>query len=157
MTPCFYSVHTQWPLFSTFVSNFTKKIAIFCALHAHFEKFNDFVSILTESLQILPWNCIFAHWMTPILMSPHQKSPHFFLVPKPNDPLFQRNLTLNVPGRHLYVTFIFESPPGPNFKKFDQFAFKVGSHDFHRNLINRLSSLWAFISFIWSRIHLKYY
>ena len=78
MTPFFYSVHTQWPLFSTFVPHFTWKLQIFCALRAHFVKFNDFVAISTENLQILPWNCIFAHWMTHIFGSPHQKSPHFF-------------------------------------------------------------------------------
>ena len=37
-----------------------------------------FVAILRENLQILPWNCIFVHWMSPIFESPHQKSPHFF-------------------------------------------------------------------------------
>ena len=26
----------------------------------------------------MPWNCIFAHGMTPTFGSPHQKSPHFF-------------------------------------------------------------------------------
>ena len=78
MTPLFYSVHTQWPPFSHFCIKFYIKIANFCALCPHFEKFNDFVAILTENLQILPWNCIFAHWMTPIFGSPHQKSPHFF-------------------------------------------------------------------------------
>ena len=91
------------------------KIANFCALRAHFEKFNDFVAILTENLQILPWNCIFAHWMTPIFGSPNQKSP-LFLVPTPNDPLFSTKSYTERPlfsfsGRHLYVTFIFECPP----------------------------------------------
>ena len=65
-------------LFFHFGIKFYIKIANFCALRAHFEKFNDFVAILTENLQNLPWNCIFAHWMTPIFGSAHQKSPHFF-------------------------------------------------------------------------------
>ena len=78
MTPFFYSVHTQWPPFFHFCIKFYIKSANLCALRAHFEKLNDFVAILKENLQILPWNCIFAHWMTPIFGSPHQKSPHFF-------------------------------------------------------------------------------
>ena len=78
MTPFFHSVHTQWPPFFHFCIKFYIKIANFCALRAHFEKCNDFVTILTKNLQILPWNCTFAHWMTPISGSPRQKSPHFF-------------------------------------------------------------------------------
>ena len=78
MTPFFYSVHTQWPPFFHFCIKFYIKIANFWARRAHFEKFNDFVAILKENLQILPWNCIFPHGMTPILGSPHQKSPRFF-------------------------------------------------------------------------------
>ena len=82
--------YTQWPpfLFSPypmtpffhFCMEFYIKIANFCALRAHFEKFNNFVAILKENSQILPWNCIFAHWMTPIFWSPHQKKkkPAFF-------------------------------------------------------------------------------
>ena len=76
--PFFYSVHTQWPPFFHFCIKFYVKIANFSALRAHYEKFNDFVAILTENLQILPWICIFAHWMTTLFGSPHQKSPHFF-------------------------------------------------------------------------------
>ena len=76
--PFFYSVLTQWHPFFHFCIKFYIKIANFSALRAHFEKFNDFVQIWTENLQILPWNCIFAHRMTPIFGSPHQKSPHFF-------------------------------------------------------------------------------
>ena len=114
MTPFFYSVHTQWPPFFTFLSNFTEKLQIL-ARFAHFEKFNDFVAVLTENLQILPWNCTCAHWMTPISGSPHQKAP-MFLVPTPNDPLFSTKSYTEYPlfsfsGRHLYVTFIFEYPP----------------------------------------------
>ena len=78
MTPFFHSVHTQWPPFFHFCIKFYIEIANFCALRAHFEKFNDFVAILTENFQILPWYCTFAHWMTPIYGSPHQKSPYFF-------------------------------------------------------------------------------
>ena len=119
--------YTQWPpffiqstpidpLFFHFCIKFYIKIANFCALRAHFEKFNDFVAILTGNLQILPWNCTFAHWMTPISGSPYQKSPHF-LVPTPSDPLFSTKSYTECPlfsfsGRHLYVTFIFECPPG---------------------------------------------
>ena len=115
MTPFFHSVHTQWPPFFHFCIKCYLKIASFCALRAHFQKFNDFVAILTENLQILPWNCTLAHWMTPISGSPHQKSP-FFLVPTPNDPLFSTKSYTECPlfsfsGRHLYVTFIFECPP----------------------------------------------
>ena len=115
MTPFFHSVHTQWPPFFHFCIKFYIKIANFCALRVHFEKFNDFVAILIENLQILLWNCTFAHWMTPISGSPHQKSPHF-LVPTPNDPLFSTKSYTECPlflfsGRHLYVTFIFECPP----------------------------------------------
>ena len=92
MTPFSYSVHTQWPPFSHFSIKFYIKIANFCALRAHFEKFNDFVAILTENLQILPWNSIFAHWMTPFL-GVHTKKAPICLVPTPNDPFFRRNLT----------------------------------------------------------------
>ena len=87
MTPFFYSVHTQWPPF--FHANF-------CVLRAHFEKFKDFVAILAENLQILPWNCIFAHWMTPIFGSPHQKNL-FFWCPHRMTPFFRWNLTPNAP------------------------------------------------------------
>ena len=121
MTPFFHSVHTQWPLFFHFCIKFFIKVANFCALRAHFEKFNDFVAILTENLQILPWNCTFAHWMTPISGSPHQQSPHF-LVLTPNDALFTTKSYTERPlfsfsGRHLYVTFIFECPP-PGYASF---------------------------------------
>ena len=56
-----------------------------------------FVATLTENLQILPWNCIFAHWMTPNFESPHQKSPNFFWCPHRMTPFFRRHLTPNVP------------------------------------------------------------
>ena len=102
--PLFYSVHTLWPPFFHFCIKFYIKIANFCALSPHFEKFNDFVAILTENLQILPWNCIIAHWMTPIFWESTPKKPPFFLVLTPNDPLFRRNLTLNSP--------FFRSPVG---------------------------------------------
>ena len=102
-TPFFYSVHTQWPPFFHFCIKFYVNIANFCALRAHFEKFNDFMAILRENLQILPWNCIFAHWMTPIFGSPHQKSPHFFGA-HTEWPFFRWNLTLNAP--------YFRSPVG---------------------------------------------
>ena len=69
--------YTQWPPFLHFCIKFYIKIAIFCALRVHFETFNDFVEIFTENLQILPWNCTFAHWMTPISASPHQKKKPF--------------------------------------------------------------------------------
>ena len=70
----------------------TKKIAFFCALRVHFEIFNDFVAILIEILQILPYNCVFAHRMTPIFGSPRQKSPHFFDVHTEWPPLFDEIL-----------------------------------------------------------------
>ena len=111
----FFSPHPMTPFFH-FCIKFYIKIANFCALRAHFEKFNDFVAILTENLQILPWNCIFAHWMTPIFGSRHQKSP-LFLVPTLNDPLYSTKSYTERPlfsfsSRHLYVTFIFEWTPG---------------------------------------------
>ena len=108
--------YTQWPpffiqstpndpLFFHFYIKFYIKIANFCALRAHFEKFNDFVAILKENSQILPWNCIFAHWMTPIFGSPHQKSPPFFFwCPHRMTPFFWLNLTPNAP--------YFRSPVG---------------------------------------------
>ena len=98
--------YTQWPPFFHFCIKFYIKIANFCALRAHFEKFNDFVAILKENSQILPWNCIFAHWMTPIFGSPHQKSPplFFFWCPHRMTPFFWRNLTPNAP--------YFRSPVG---------------------------------------------
>ena len=71
---------------------------------AHFEKFNDFVAILTEHLQILPWTCIFVHWMTPIFVRPQQKSPHFVGAHTEWPPFFRRNLTPNAP--------YFRSPVG---------------------------------------------
>ena len=93
--PLFYSVHTQWPLFFTLLYQILHKNR--CVLRAHFEKFNNFVAILTENLQILPWNCIFEHWMTPIFGSPLQKSPPFFWCPHRMTPFFRRNLTPNAP------------------------------------------------------------
>ena len=80
------------------------KIINFSALRVHFEKFNDFEAILKGNLQILPWNCIFAHGMTPIFGSPHQKKPPFFWWPHWMTPFFRRNLTLNAP--------YFRSPVG---------------------------------------------
>ena len=113
MTPFFYSVHTQWPPFFHFCIKFYPKIAFFCSLCAHFEKFNDFVAILIEILQILPYNCIFAHRMTPIFGESTPNKPPFFWCPHRMTPSFRRNLTPNAPYyRHLYVTFIFECPPG---------------------------------------------
>ena len=102
--PLFYSVHTQWPPFFHFCMKFYMKIANFLRASAHFEKFNDFVAILTENLQILPWTCIFAHWITPIFGSPQQRSPHFFWCPHQMIPFFRRNLTPNAPN--------FRSPVG---------------------------------------------
>ena len=103
MTPFFYSVHTQWPPLFHFCIKFYIEIANFCVLRAHFEKFYNFVAILTENLQILHWNCIFAHWMTPIFGSPHQKAPIFW-CPHRMTPFFRQNLTLNTP--------YFRSPVG---------------------------------------------
>ena len=136
--------YTQWPpffirstpndpLFFHFCINFCIKIANFCALRAQFEKFNDFCGVLTENLQILPWNCIFAHWMTPIFKSPHQKKPPIFLVPTPNDPLFSTKsytecLLFPFSSRHLYVTFIFECPPPPGMIHDHWKIFKIVKH-----------------------------
>ena len=118
MAPYFYSVHTQWPPFFHFFIKFYIKIANFCTLRAHFEKFNNFVAILTENLQILPWNCTCAHWMTPICGSPHQKSLHVsscFWCPHRMTPFFGRKLTPNAPYfRSPVGIFIFECPP-PGF------------------------------------------
>ena len=113
--PFLFGPHPMTPFFH-FCIKFYIKIANFCMLRAHFEKFNDFVAILTENLQILPCNCIFTHWMTPIL-GVHTKKAPIFLVPTLNDPLFSTKSYTERPlfsfsGRHLYVTFIFEWPPG---------------------------------------------
>ena len=107
--------YTQWPPFfiqSTpndpffpLLYQILHKNCKFLRVRAHFEKCNNFVAILTENLQILSWNCTFAHWMTPISGSPHQKSPHFFWCPHRMTPFFWRNLTPNAP--------YFLSPIGP--------------------------------------------
>ena len=115
--PFLFSPHPMTPFFPLLYQILPKKIAFFCALRVHFEKFNDFVAILIEILQILPYNCIFAHRMTPIFGSPRQKSPHFFDV-HTEWPLFSTKSYTERPlfsfsGRHLYVTFIFECPPRP--------------------------------------------
>ena len=72
------------------------------------------MAILTENLQTWPWNCIFAHWMTPIFGSPHQKSPHFFGAHTEWPPFLTKSYTERplflFSGGHLYVTFIFECP-----------------------------------------------
>ena len=102
--PFFYSVHTRWPLFFHFCIKFNIKIANFSALRAHFEKFNGFVAILIENLQILLWNCIFAHWMTPHFWESIPKKPLFFWCTHRMTPFFRRNLTLNAP--------YFRSPVG---------------------------------------------
>ena len=85
MTPFFYSVHIQWPPFFQFCIKFYIKSANFCALCTHFEKSNDFVAILTENLQILPWNCILHAEWPPFLWvhtkkGAHTKWPPFFLT-----------------------------------------------------------------------------
>ena len=124
--PLFYSVHTQWPPFYHFCIKFYIKIA----------KFNDFVAILTENLQILPWNLHFCTLNDPHFWESTPKKPPFFWCPHRMNP-FRRNLTLNAPyfcslvgtctslsylsappgtlmllsRGHLYVTFIFECPP----------------------------------------------
>ena len=114
--PPFFSVHTQWPHFFHFCIKFYIKIANFCALREHFEKFNDFVAILTENLQILPWNCICT------LNDPHfwestPKKPPFFWCPHRMTPFIQRNLTLNAPyfrslvGTYRSLSYL-SAPPG---------------------------------------------
>ena len=55
-------------------------------------------------MQILPWNCTFAHWMTPISGSPHQKNPPCFWCPHRMTPFFDEILTPNAP--------YFRSPVG---------------------------------------------
>ena len=82
----------------------------------NFEKFTHFAALLIQNLQILAWiwNCIFAHFMTPIY--PHQKRQHF-LEPTLNDPLFFNEILHWPPlrclfsRRHMYVTFIWMPPP----------------------------------------------
>ena len=49
-----FSPHPMTPFFPLLYQILPKKIANFCALRANFEKFNDFVAILIEILQILP-------------------------------------------------------------------------------------------------------
>ena len=119
--PLFYVDPTpNDPLFSTSVSNFyiiLHKNCNFFALHAHFQNFKDFVAILTENLQTL---CIFAHWMTPIFGSPHQKSPHFFGAHTEWPPFFDEILHRTPPIfflREALVSHfhIWEPPPGPLF------------------------------------------
>ena len=104
MTPFFIQFTPNEPLFPLLYQILHKKYANFCALRAHFEKFNDFVAILKGNSQILPWNCIFAHWMIPIFGSPHQKKAPFFWCPHRMTPFFWRNLTPNAP--------YFRSPVG---------------------------------------------
>ena len=92
-----------------------------CKFFARFARILRNLTILCQFQQKICKFCLeiaFLHteW-PPFLMSPHQKSPHFFLVPKPNDPLFSTKSYTERPlfsfsSRHLYVTFIFECPPG---------------------------------------------
>ena len=127
MTPFFYSVHTQWPLFFHFCIKFYIKIANFCTLRAHFEKFNNFVAILTEKLQNLPLEIAFLHTEWPPFLGAHTKKAPIFLVPTPNDPLFSTKSYTECPlfsfsSRHLYVTFILECPPGGENNEIDWFS-----------------------------------
>ena len=91
------SVHTQWPPFFHFCIKFYIKIANFCTLCAHFEKFNDFVAILTENLQIFVLKLIFCTLNDSNFWETKPTKPPFFLVPTRNDPLFRQNLTPNAP------------------------------------------------------------
>ena len=95
MTPFFYSVHTQWPPFSTFVSNVTYKSQIFCTLCRHFGKFNNFLAVLAFWLEIA-----FLHTEWPPFSGVHTKKDPIFLVPTPNDPFFWRNFTPDAPCFH---------------------------------------------------------
>ena len=104
----FFSLHPVTHFFH-FCIRFDIQIANFCVLRAHFEKFTNFAIILTLNWQILAWNCIFAHLITPIFGSLHQERSHFYGAHTEWLPSFNKIL---FSGRHLYVTFIFECPPG---------------------------------------------
>ena len=84
---------------------------------AHFEKLYNLAAILTYNLQILAWNCIFAHWMIPFwrvhTIGAHTEWP----------PFFWRNITPNVPtfvlwqvhARHFHIRV----PPGSLLHRFE--------------------------------------
>ena len=113
-----FSPHPMTPFFH-FCIKFYIESANFCALRAHFEKFNNFVAILTENLQILPWNCIFAHWMNPHFWESTKKAP-IFVVPTPNDPLFSTKSYTECPyfrspvGTCMSLSYLSAPPPGGN-------------------------------------------
>ena len=115
MTPFFYSVHTQWPPFFHFCIKFYIKIAHFCALRAHFEKFNNFCGNLNRKFANFALKLHFCTLNDPHFWESTSESPHF-LGAHTEWPLFSTKSYTECPlfsfsGRHLYVTFIFECPP----------------------------------------------
>ena len=93
-------------------------IANFYPLRAHFEKFNDFVAILTEICKFcLEISLLHTEWPPFLGVHTMSKKPQFFWCPHWITPFFRRNLTPNAPhfcslvgtSRHFHIWV----PPGP--------------------------------------------
>ena len=117
------------PLFPLLYQILHTNCKFLCASHT-FEKFNNFEAILTWNLQILAWNCIFAHWMT----TP-KKTQIVFWVPTPNDPLFSTKSYTERPlfsfsGRHLYISLsqMIWVPPPPRAPGADDMLLEQVDH-----------------------------
>ena len=103
--PFFYSVHTQWPPFFHFCIKFYIKIANFCALRAHFEKFNDFCGNFNRKFASFALKLHFCTLNEPHFWESTSEKPPFFGAHWHRmTPFFRRNFTPNAP--------YFRSPVG---------------------------------------------
>ena len=113
--PFLFSPYPMTPFFC-FCIKFYIQIANFGVLCTHFEKFNNFTSIINIKFANFGLKFHFLHteWPDPHFWeSTLKKRPNFFFVPSTNDPFFlMKSYTqcqhLSFSGRHMYVTFIFE-------------------------------------------------
>ena len=103
MTPFFlFSPHPMTPFFH-FCIKFYLKNANFCALCAHFEKFNDFCGNFYRKFANFALKLHFCTLNDPQFWE-SMKKPPFFWCPHRMRPFFRRNLTPNAP--------YFRSPVG---------------------------------------------
>ena len=128
MTPFFIQSTPNDPLFSTFCIKFYIKVANFCALRAHFEKFNDFCCNFNKKNCKFCLEIAFLHTEWPPFLRVHIRKAPIFLVPTPNDPFFRRNLTPNAPyfrspvGTCTSLSYLSAPPPPPGHEAL-HFAF----------------------------------
>ena len=103
--PFFLSPHPMTPFFPLSYQILHTNCKCSRALRAFWEIYK-LCRNFNINLLILARNCIFAHLMTPIFWSPHQKRSHFFWSPHGMTPFFSTKSYSECPlllfsGRHL--------------------------------------------------------